>query len=152
VIEEPDELQVLPAGEQLVDGGVLACEPDYRPDRPRARHDVESRHPGATAVGAEQGRKHPHQGGLSGSVRSEQGEHPARLYRQGDLVEGAGSTEPFGERFYLDHPGRWRVASYGTDQFRSGKYDARSRAVPEIGISARTTAAVQQAAARAPGR
>ena len=90
--------------------------------------------------------------GLSGSVRSEQGEHPARLYRQGDLVEGAGSTEPFGERFYLDHPGRWRVASYGTDQFRSGKYDARSRAVPEIGISARTTAAVQQAAARAPGR
>src|SRR5450756_1101831 len=33
----PDELEVLPAGEQLVNGGVLAREPDHRPDRRSGR-------------------------------------------------------------------------------------------------------------------
>ncbi|HEY5098443.1 MAG TPA: hypothetical protein VII54_00145 [Gaiellaceae bacterium] len=42
VIPEPDQLEVLASGEELVDGRGLAGEPDHGPDASRLTDDVEA--------------------------------------------------------------------------------------------------------------
>jgi hypothetical protein len=98
VIEEPDELEVLPAGQQIIDGGVLAGEADHRPDRPGVLLDVKARHPGTAAVGLEQGGKHPDQGNLASAVRAEKSQDLARLNAEQHVIESQRAPEPFSSR------------------------------------------------------
>src|SRR5262245_66482777 len=77
VVEPPDHLEVLEAGEVLVDRRVLACEPYLRAERIRVAHNVEPGHPRLPRIGLEQRRQDPDGGGLAGPVRAEQAEDAA---------------------------------------------------------------------------
>ena len=94
VVEEPGEFEVLPAGEQLVDRGVLAREPDHRPDRPGVLPDVQARHPGTAAVGLEKRRQYPDQGGLPGAVRAEKGQDVALWDAERHVIQRQRAAEP----------------------------------------------------------
>jgi hypothetical protein len=96
VVEEPGQLEVLPAGEQLVHAGVLPGQPDDRPDRLRVPADIQACHRGAPAVRRQQGREYPDQGGLPCPVRAEKRQHVAGLGRQRNLVQGPGGAELLG--------------------------------------------------------
>ena len=89
VVEVADHLQVLPAGEVLVDGGVLAGQADQRAHQRRLLLHVVAEHPGRPAVGPEDGGEDPDGRGLAGSVGSEQPEDGALLDGEADPVEGA---------------------------------------------------------------
>ena len=87
VVQAPDHLEVLQAGQVLVDRGVLSGEPDDVPQLLRVTDDVVSRHGGVTRVRVEEGREDPHNRGLARAVRPEQSEHRARLDVQVHTVE-----------------------------------------------------------------
>jgi hypothetical protein len=87
VIEAPDHLEVLVAGEVLVDRGVLTCEPDVGAQLGRLGHDVEAGDAGAAPIGLEQRGEDAHGGGLAGAVRPEQAEDGALLRLEVDAVE-----------------------------------------------------------------
>ena len=89
VVEVPDHLEVLAAGQVLVDGGVLAGQSDQAPDQAGLFGHVMSEHPGPPAVGPEDGGQNPHRGGLPGAVGSEQTEHGAFGDGEAHAVEGA---------------------------------------------------------------
>ena len=78
VVEPAEHHQVLPAAEDLVDGRVLADQPDAGADLGGLAGDVEAGDRGPAAVGAQQGGEDPHGGGLAGAVRAEQAAHGAR--------------------------------------------------------------------------
>ena len=73
-----DEHEVLPPGEDLVDGGELAGEADRLADLRGLGGDVVPVDGGGAAVGPEQRGQDPHRGGLAGAVGAEQGEDGAR--------------------------------------------------------------------------
>ena len=75
-----DEHQVLPAGEDLVDRGELAGQADGLPDSERVRRDVVPVDGGRAGVRAQQRGQDPHDRGLPGPVRAEQGEDAARCH------------------------------------------------------------------------
>ena len=77
VVELPDHLEVLEAGQVLVDGRVLAGEPDLGPQRRGVPDDVEAGDARAARVGLEQRGEDPHRGGLARPVRAEQAEDAA---------------------------------------------------------------------------
>ena len=87
VVEAPDHLEVLEAGEVLVDRGVLAGEPDARAQRRRLLDDVEARDARAARVGLEQRGEDAHGGRLAGAVGAEQAEDGALARLQVDPVE-----------------------------------------------------------------
>jgi hypothetical protein len=72
VVEAAEHGEVLAAGEDLVDGGVLAREPDPVPDLLCLAHHVEARNLGPPTVGPEQRRQHPHRRRLPRAVRAQQ--------------------------------------------------------------------------------
>ena len=82
VVELADHLEVLEAGQVLVDRGVLAGEADLRAQRVGVAHDVEARDPRAARVGLEQRGQDPHRGGLAGAVGTEQAEDGAGRARR----------------------------------------------------------------------
>ena len=122
VVELPDHLEVLEAGQVLVDGRVLAGEPDLGPQRGRVAHDVEAGDARAARVGLEQGGEDPHRGGLAGPVGAEQAEDAARTSREVHAAEGAdrpvGLLEPFDDDRIIVHSIRTLLA--GARAFRFG--------------------------------
>ena len=82
VVELPDHLEVLEAGQVVVDRGVLSGEPDLGPQDIGVAHDVEARDPGAAAVGLEQRGQDPYRGGLAGAVGTEEAEDRSRSRRR----------------------------------------------------------------------
>ena len=102
-VQPPDHLQVLPAGEHLVDGGVLAGEPDDRAHGGRLLHDVEPGHPGPPRVRLDQRGQDLHQRCLAGPVRTEEPEHAGRRDVEVDAVERPGLPERLGHTPHLDH-------------------------------------------------
>ena len=103
VVPEPDELEILAAGEQLIDRGVLAGEPDHRAQRSGVGDDVVAGDARAAAVGPQQGRQDPHQGRLAGPVGAQQGEHPALLGCKVDAGQRCRRSEAFRDGLHLDH-------------------------------------------------
>ena len=88
MVEAADHLQVLEAGQVLVDGRVLAREPDVLANLGRVADDVEARDPRRALVGVEQRGQDPDRGRLAGAVRAEQPEDAARLDAQIDAAKG----------------------------------------------------------------
>jgi hypothetical protein len=71
-VQAADHLDVLPAGEVVVDRGVLAGQPDAGPHLLRMLADVDAGDAGASGVGWEQGGQYPDEGGLAGAVGAQQ--------------------------------------------------------------------------------
>jgi hypothetical protein len=92
VMKEPDKCEVLPAGEQLIDGGVLAREADQGPDRPGVFPDVQARYPGTAAVGRQKRRQYPDQGRLPGPVRAQQRQYFTLRNAERHLVQRQGAA------------------------------------------------------------
>ena len=78
VVEPSDHDQVLPPGQVLVNGRVLAGQPDRSAHTLRVGCDVDPVHDGPAGVGCEQRGQDAHRGGLPGAVGPEQPEHAAR--------------------------------------------------------------------------
>ena len=106
MVEAPDHLEVLEAGEVLVDGGVLACETDPLAHALRLGDDVEPEHARRAAVGMEQRRQDPDGGGLAGAVRPEQPEDGARIDGQIDVAQRMDVAVVLAQAVRLD--GGWR--------------------------------------------
>ena len=113
VVEPAHHAEVLPAGEVLVHGGVLAGQPDQAADQSGLLPDVVTQHPGRTAVGLQDGGEDPDGGGLAGPVGAEEAEHPSLLDVEGDPVEGAD----------LVFPGEGLLEGVGFDGVRHGRED-----------------------------
>ena len=77
VVEPADQVEVLAAGEVLVDGGVLAGEADHAAQRLGSR-TTSLPATRAGPVGHEQGGEDPHGGGLAGPVGAEQAQDRGR--------------------------------------------------------------------------
>ena len=89
VVELADHLEVLEAGQVLVDRGVLAGEPDLRAQRRGIALHVEPYDARAAPVGLEQRGEDSHHCGLAGPVGAEQGEHAAGAGGEVDAAQRA---------------------------------------------------------------
>ena len=87
VVQAPDQLQVLEAGQVLVDGGALAGQADAEAELLGVAHDVEAGDLGAPGTGEQQGGEDPHGGRLACAVRAEHAEHGAALDLQIDAPQ-----------------------------------------------------------------
>src|SRR6266545_2346353 len=97
-----DHLDVLPAGEDLVDGGGLARQADAGAHAIGVGADVDARDAGAAGVGLEQGGEHADEGGLAGAVGAEQAVDAAGRDGEAEAVQRADLAEVLGEPLDLD--------------------------------------------------
>jgi hypothetical protein len=88
VVEPADHLQVLEAGEVLVDRRVLAGDADALPDPGRFGHHVGTGDRRSSSVGSRQGGQDRHGRGLPSPVRTEQADHGALGHSEVKAVEG----------------------------------------------------------------
>ena len=102
VIEAPDHLEVLEAGQVLVDRGVLPRQADLRAQRRGVVLDVEPHHAGLAGGGREERRQDAHRGRLAGAVRAKQAEHRPALDAQVDSAERLHVLVRLGEAVGLD--------------------------------------------------
>ena len=79
MVEEPDQLEVLATGEQIVDCRELTRQTDDRSYRLRLVDDVKPCHSGTAAVRTEKCGEHAYERGLAGAVRSQEVPLPDRL-------------------------------------------------------------------------
>jgi len=87
VAQPGHQQEVLLAGEQAVDRGELAGEPDGRPHAVGVAHHVTSRNLGGAAVGPHECGQDVHGRRLSGAIRAEQRGYGARVHGKVDVVE-----------------------------------------------------------------
>jgi len=87
VVEPADHVEVLEAGEVLIDRGVLAGEPDVAAHVVRVFEDVDARDFGGAAVGAQEGGEDAHGRRLAGAIGAEQPEHGAGADIEVDTAE-----------------------------------------------------------------
>ena len=107
LVEEPDELEVLSSGEQLVNGGELSGEADQRAQSRGVRDHVAAGHRGASAVRSQQRRQDAHERRLARAVRAEQREHLALLGDEVEVGEGLCGPEPLADSLDFDHRHGW---------------------------------------------
>ena len=98
-VEPAEEHQVLPAAEDLVDGRLLAAEPDAPPHLVRDGCDVDAGDLRAAAVGAQQGGEDPHRGRLARAVRPEQPADRALRHVEVESVERSLAGVPLHQAF-----------------------------------------------------
>ncbi len=98
-VEPADHLEVLVAGQVLVDRGVLPRETDPRADAGGVLQHVDAGDRGTACVGLDQRGQHPHGGGLAGAVGAEQRQHLA--LRNGEVE----ALERLDLLVSLDQPG-----------------------------------------------
>ncbi|AOW89547.1 hypothetical protein BC342_26840 [Streptomyces olivaceus] len=96
-VQPGDELEVLPRGQPLVDGGVLAGQADAGPYGLRRVADVVPGDRGPAAVRAQQRGQDAHRGGLARAVGAEQAEDAARRGPQVDARQRPAVAEAPGE-------------------------------------------------------
>ena len=87
VEEAPDVLEVLEAGQPLIDRGVLPGEADAGASTPRVGDDVDPVDDGAALVGPEQRGQDAHGGGLARTVGSEHAEDGRPLHAEVDPAQ-----------------------------------------------------------------
>ena len=105
VVEAAEQLQVLAAREHLVDGGVLAHEPDARPHGGALAGHVAARHLGPPAVRAQERREDAHGGRLARPVGPEQPAHGAGRHGEVEPVERAHVAVALAQPLRLDGEG-----------------------------------------------
>jgi hypothetical protein len=88
VEQPPERLQVLAAGQGVVDSILLARQPDPEADRAGIAHHVQSRHPRAPGIRPQQSREDPHRGRLARAVGAEQPAHRALRHGEVKAVQG----------------------------------------------------------------
>ena len=87
--ETTDQLEVLGGGQELVEPGVLAGDPDAAADLGRPGQRVDAVDDDTAAVGADQGGQDPDQGGLAGAVAAQHPQRRAWRDAQVDAVQCA---------------------------------------------------------------
>src|SRR5262249_12542978 len=87
VVEPPDQLEVLEAGQVLVDPGVLAREPDLLANSRRVADDVEADDSRRALVRRQQGGQDPDRSRLTGAVRAEKPEDASGLDAEVDAAK-----------------------------------------------------------------
>ena len=88
MVEPADHVEVLEAGQVLVDGRVLAREPDPLANLRRLADDVEARDVGGAFIGSQQGGQDSDSGRLAGAVRAQQAEDAPCLGAEVHAAEG----------------------------------------------------------------
>ena len=106
VVQAAHQLEVLEAGEVVVDGGVLPREPDLLAHAAGAAQHVNAGDPGRTAVRLEQGRQDPDGGRLACAVRAQEPQHGGGLGAESHLTKRLHGAEALPERVDLDG---WRA-------------------------------------------
>jgi hypothetical protein len=108
--QAPDHHQVLPARQDLVDGGVLSRHADVALNGGRLPDHVVTGDPGPAAVGPGQRGQNPDSGGLARPVRPEYAEDGPGRDLEVDAAQGDGLAVPLGQPFGLDHQrAHWRL-------------------------------------------
>ena len=102
MVEPADHLQVLLAGQILVDRRILAGEPDHRPDLVRVGHHVLAEDPRGPGVRRQQGGQDADDGGLARAVGSQQTQHTALRDVQIHPGQGRRLLELLDQRANLD--------------------------------------------------
>lgn len=102
VEQPPDHVEVLPAGELLVDRGVLPGQADGAAQRAGLLHHVEARHDGVSGVGLDQGGQDSYEGGLAGAVGAEHAEDGALAHIEVHAVQSLGLAVVLDQPPYLD--------------------------------------------------
>jgi hypothetical protein len=97
-----DHHEVLLAGQQLVDRGVLAGQPDLLAHPRGLAGDVVAGHAGAPGVGGDEGGEDANGGGLAGAVGPEDAEDAAAAGGEVDAGERLGGSEALAEPFSFD--------------------------------------------------
>ena len=105
VEQAAEHLEVLPPGEDLVDGGELSREPDQLTNGRGLVDHVTPEDLGPPCVWLEQCREHANERGLSGSVRPEQPEDGPLRDVEVDTRERGRRAEALGHTFYMDSGG-----------------------------------------------
>ena len=102
-VQPSDHLQVLSAGQHLVDCGVLPGQADHGADGDGLADDVQAVDLRPAGIGAEQGGQHLDEGGLAGPVRAEEPEDGGGRHLQVHPIEGLGLAEGLADAGHLDH-------------------------------------------------
>ena len=110
-IEAGDHLEVLAAGQDLVERGVLTGQPDPAADLTRVGEDIEAGDLGAACVRPGQGREDADQRRLPGPVRAEDAEDRAFGHLDADASQGVGRAERLFDLVRKDHEWRHRQNS-----------------------------------------
>ena len=92
-VEPADHLEVLAAGQQLIEGGVLAGQADAAADLVRVLEDIEPGDLGAAGIGFGEGREDADERGFAGAVGAEHAEDLAFGHGDADAAEGVGCAE-----------------------------------------------------------
>jgi hypothetical protein len=92
-IQASDHVEVLAAGEQLVERRVLAGHAHLLAHRVGMAQDVDAGHRGGSGVGPGQGGEHADRGRLAGAVRAEDAQHLALLGHQVEAAKRVGGAE-----------------------------------------------------------
>jgi len=101
-VQPTDHLDVLAAGEVVVDGGGLARQADLGAHAGRVGADVDADDAGGAGVGWQQGGEDAEQGGLADAVGAEQAEDAAWLDGEGETVQRADLAEGLDQALGLD--------------------------------------------------
>ncbi len=109
VVEAPDDLEVLPAGELLLNGGRLPRQPDRAADRRRLPYHVAALHQRLPAVRQQQRGQDPHGGRLARAVRAEHAENRPARDRQVDSAQRANLPERLDQALHQDRRRRARL-------------------------------------------
>ncbi len=108
-VQLADHLQVLRAGQVLVDRGGLAGQADLLAHGAGVATQVDAGDGGLALIGFEQGGEDAHGGGLAGAVGAQQAQHGPLGDGQVDAREGRHVAVALDEPAGGDHVGHWRV-------------------------------------------
>jgi hypothetical protein len=102
VVQPPDDLQVFPAGQLLLDGGRLPGQPDRPADRGRLSHHVVALDHRPPPVREQQGGQDADRGGLARAVRPEHAEYRPARHGQVDPAQRVYLPERLGQALHQD--------------------------------------------------
>ena len=131
VEQAAEHLEVLPPGEDLVDGGELSGEPEQLANDRGLVHHVMPEDLGAPRVRSEQGREDANERGLPGSVRPEQSEDRSLRDVEVDTRERKRRAEALGHALDVDG-----------GSGRTGRNHARARGAAHVHAAGAVNASV----------
>ncbi len=103
VIQHAVQVHVLVGGQLVVEARILEHDPEPPARVERTRHRIEAIKAHRSAGGMQQRRQHLDRRGLAGAVRSQKGEHFARVDVERHAVNGAQLAKCLDEVLYSNH-------------------------------------------------